>query len=113
MSIYLTNAFSLGMLTESDVVVHVQEINPEQLKQELTTGTFVSAVGHESTADILSKLLGIHVLINRQAIRLKENDIVYVYQLLQRLPEGIILSREEIMQINFKIYKVKILKNSL
>jgi len=55
-SAYLTNAFSLSMLTESDVVVHVQEITPEQLKQELTAGTFVSAVGHESTADILSKI---------------------------------------------------------
>jgi len=112
-SVYLTNAFSLSMLTESDVVVHVQEITPEQLKQELTASTFVSAVGHESTADILSKILGIHIPINRQAIRFKENDTVYVYQLLQRLPEGVILNREEITQINFKIYKVKILKGSL
>jgi len=111
-SVYLTNAFSLGMLTESDIIIHVQEINPEQLKQELMAGTFVSAVGHESTADILSKLLGIRILVNRQAIRLKENDTVYVYQLLQRLPEGIVLNKEEIMQINFKIYKVTILKNS-
>jgi hypothetical protein len=101
------------MLTESDVVAHIQEINSEQLRQELASGTFISAVGHESTADILSKLLGIRILVNRQAIRLKENDIVYVYQLLQRLPEGIVLNKEEIMQINFKIYKVKILRNSL
>jgi hypothetical protein len=111
--VYLTNAFSLGMLAESDMVAHIQEISTEQFKQELASGTFISAVGHESTADILSKLLGIRILVNRQAIRLKENDIIYVYQLLQRLPEGIILNKEEIMQINFKIYKVRILKNSL
>jgi hypothetical protein len=108
--VYLTNAFSLGMLAESDMVAHIQEISTEQFKQELASGTFISAVGHESTADILSHLLGITVLTNRQAIRLKENDIVYVYQLLQRLPEGVVLSREEILQINFKIYKVTLLK---
>lgn len=73
---YLTNAFSLQMLSELPSNVKVEEIN------ELPSG-LISAVGHQDTANVLG------VEMNRINISLKPEDILYVAQLQGgRLPEG-------------------------
>ena len=51
-----------------------------------------SAVGHESTAQILSTLLGVEVLTNRVMYSQQPGDIALVFKLNGRVPEGAILS---------------------
>jgi len=67
----------------------------------------VSAVGHESTAKLLSQLLGIEIPVNRIEIKIEYGDKLIVFQLLQRLPEGKVLSEEELRQLQFRFLIVE------
>jgi hypothetical protein len=101
--IYLSNAFSLNMLNlkpEIPVPVRlfVRPITLERVKSLLELG-FESVVGHQSTAEILSNLLGIEVPVNRVAIKLQSGDILIVFQLSVRLAEGQVLSKEEVLDL--------------
>jgi len=110
--VYLANAFSLSMLSENEkeYVVHIKEISKEEVKEIIKNG-FFSAIGHESTSLLLSEILETKVELNRSAIQLKAGDILIVFQLLKRLPEGKILTKEEISQIPFKFYILKLIEN--
>jgi hypothetical protein len=101
--IYLSNAFSLNMLNlNPDVSVparlFVRPIDLQRVKSLLELG-FESAVGHQSTAEILSTLLGIEVPTNRTAIKLQSGDTLIVFQLGVRLQEGQVLDKEEVLDL--------------
>jgi len=106
--IYLTNSFSLGMIQDSEITLKVSELGIETVKN-LLKGQFTSAVGHTSTAEVLKSLLDIEVPSNRVSIKLVKNDTLIVFQLLVRIEEGKILSREEILKLPFKFYLVEVL----
>lgn len=53
---------------------------------------FISAIGHMATAERVSELLAIPVAMNRQAVHLAPGQEALVFRLLQRPPEGAILS---------------------
>ncbi len=55
------------------------------------------------------RLLGIEIEANRIPIKLSEGDVLIVFQLLERLPEGKVLSEEELKKLKYKFYKVEIL----
>jgi phage terminase large subunit-like protein len=97
MALFLGNAFSLGMLeaSSSGLTLRVRPLTLEEVKSLLKEG-FVSAVGHQATADILISLLGTTVPCNRVAIKLAAGDKLIVFQLQVRLEEGKILSAEEV-----------------
>jgi hypothetical protein len=78
------------------------------LISEFVTETPVSAVGHKSTADLLTKLLGFEVAYNRVQVRLEKNDVALVFQLLTRLEEGRVLTEEELKNISYKLYLVEV-----
>ncbi len=104
MTIYLANAFSLSML-QSDSVISVRKINIDQAKQALSNG-FLSAVGHEGTAQLLSKLLGVNVAVNRVAIKLLPADVLIVFQLQTRLTEGAVLTEEQLKALQYTFFRV-------
>jgi hypothetical protein len=54
--VYLTNAFSLSMLTKDYAKLTVKEMSAEEVKNYLKNG-FQSAIGHSSTAEMLSALV--------------------------------------------------------
>jgi hypothetical protein len=101
--IYLSNAFSLNMLNlnpeiPTPVRLFVRPIDLKRVKSLFELG-FESAVGHQSTAEILSNLLGIEVPANRTAIKLQLGDILIVFQLGVRLAEGQVLSKKEVLDL--------------
>jgi hypothetical protein len=106
--VYLGNAFSLNMLNAPEVQLKVSEISLQEAKNILSGG-FISAVGHQATADILSKLLDIPVLFNRVEVKLQKGDVLIVFQLLKRLEEGKVLTEEEIKNLPYKIMKVEVM----
>jgi len=98
----LANAFSLNMLnvtTEEEIKIKVKKISLEEAKKILSSGGFISAIGHPSTAAILSQLLGVSVPANRIEVKLQPNQQLIVFQLNVRLPEGKILSESELQQL--------------
>jgi len=102
MTVYISNAFSLSMIS-APTTIKVIEVSAEDVKNILRDG-FTSAVGHEATAKIISVQLGVQVLVNRISIKLAPGDVLIVYQLLARLPEGKVLTEEEMKQVAAKWY---------
>lgn len=62
---------------------------------------YQSAIGHESTAAILTELLGVPVSVNRVAFEQRVGDEALVFKLRGRPPEGAILTREQIDEIGY------------
>ena len=62
----------------------------------------LSAVGHQSTAEILTALLGFEVPVNRIQFAQETGQDALVFKLKGRAPEGAILSREEIDAIGYE-----------
>ena len=67
----------------------------------LVEGGFVSHIGHESTAQIFSELLGVPVPMDRRPW--DATGIGLILQLNGRPPEGRILTREEIEAIGYTL----------
>jgi hypothetical protein len=71
--------------------------------RNLLHGDFVSAIGHPSSAEFLSALLQITIPVNRIEITMQPGDAALVFRLKSRLPEGKVLTREEIQQIPYEL----------
>jgi hypothetical protein len=80
-------------LEEARRIVRVYQANGQ---------TVQSAIGHQSTADLLSMLLDIPVAVNRMEFKQTVDDVALIFKLKQRAPEGKILSREEIEGIGYE-----------
>jgi hypothetical protein len=91
-------------------VIRIEEIDTDTARNIVRESEVASAVGHEATAKILSTLLGVRVDFNRVPIKLNKGDSAIVFQLLTRLPEGKILSEEEIWGLGFKLYLVEVVE---
>ena len=95
MKLFLSNAFSLGMLPQEGLTLRVRPVSLEEVKNLLGEG-FISAVGHSATAQLLTTLLGLTVEAQRVAIKMSRGDRLIVFQLGVRLEEGRILNEEEV-----------------
>lgn len=107
--IYISNAFSINMLKDSSNIIYIEKIPLDEVKARLSKRKFVSAIGHKSTADLLTKILDIEIPFNRVEIKLKKGEEMIAFQIKQRLEEGKILTEEEIKNIPYEFYYVKIL----
>ncbi len=67
----------------------------------------VSAIGHQATASYLSKLLGMEIPVNRMAISMQPGDLALVFRVEGRLPEGKVLTLDELTQYPFQLYKLE------
>ena len=63
----------------------------------------VSAVGHEATAKFMTKLFGMFIPMNRVAIHMNHGEKAIVFKLIDRLPEGKILSFKEMENVKYEI----------
>ena len=90
--LYIVNAFSIQMLAPSATDRATLSFKPVTLEQAIKmveTNIFVSAIGHEDTANVVSKLLNVEIPMNRISVNLGNNDVLLVAQLSGgRLPEG-------------------------
>jgi hypothetical protein len=97
---YLTNAFSIQMLSGS-ATVRFEEIDVTEVPTDV-----VSSVGHADTAAVLSDILGFEIPMNRISVSLDEFTELFVAQLVGgRLPEGSTTLPEG---FKFKFFRVKI-----
>jgi len=83
--------------------VYLTQITPQIAKELLEEKEFVSAIGHEATAKVLSDLLGINIPYNRIAVKLKAGDSAIHFVLKTRLPEGKVLTEEELKGLEFTL----------
>lgn len=95
--IYLANTFSLSMLGDSGKI-SFRKINENEVK-EILKEEFISCIGHQSTAILLSNILNQEIPMNRIQIKLNTGDKLIVFQVLVRLEEGKILTLEEMKDL--------------
>lgn len=94
MANYLSNAFSLQMLTTFPITINTSECS----KEEALSPSNISVVGHPDTAAVLG------VKFNRVSLKLQPGDTLYVAQLQGgRLPEGCTTLPAG---FNFKYFKI-------
>lgn len=83
---YLSNAFSLNMLSSSEdfTLIRARKVEPSEVPE-----TAMSVIGHTDTARVLSAILAREVPASRKDVVLNSGDILYVAQYKgPRLPEG-------------------------
>jgi hypothetical protein len=73
----------------------------ERVKNAQQRGKLVSAVGHEGTAQLLSRILGTEIKAERKSIFMKEGDAALHFFPKERLPEGKVLSEEELSKLPY------------
>ena len=99
--IYLLNSGNVPVDWEHypKVVVEEAVISADSAKMILQNTKFVNAVGHEGTARLLSELLDIDIKPVRRKVLLEPGDRAI---LLDRLPEGKVLTEEELSKVQYK-----------
>ncbi len=79
--------------------------------QKILTQGFVSAVGHQASAEFLSYLLDTKIEMNRIQITMERGDIALVLNLTTRLPENLILTdKAQIEALPYELGLLKYLK---
>jgi hypothetical protein len=73
----------------------------EEVKEVIKDKDFQSAIGHESTAQVISTLLEIDCPVNRIIYQQQPGEIAIVFKMNGRPPEGKILTIKEIQEIGF------------
>jgi hypothetical protein len=76
-------------------------ISLEEVKS-LLQEDFTSAIGHEGTATLMTRLTGVEIPTNRIAVKMQAGDEAIVFRVLTRLPEGKVLSEEELQTVPYE-----------
>lgn len=71
--------------------------------RDVVAGGFVSAIGHAGAARFLGMLLGVEVPVNRVSVELQPGDQALVLRLKARLPEGSLLTDEDMRELPFEL----------
>jgi len=104
-----TGYIPVDLEKERRTVVTQRLVSIQEAKQILGRG-FISAVGHEATAKLLAQLLETPVPFNRVQVYLEPGDEAVCFVLKTRLPEGRVLSEEELRQLKFYFVHARILE---
>lgn len=88
-------------IATTDGTYRIATITLEEAKNIVKSNDLLSAIGHESTATIMSELLETEVNVNRIQFSQDEGQTALVFKLKGRAPEGVILNRGEIEKIGY------------
>lgn len=94
-----------------------KEISLAQAKKLVSEGIFESAIGHESTIDIINTLLDLNIKkekdergqLKRLQVNFQYYDEALCFQVATRPPEGKILTLEELKAYAYKFTYLEIL----
>jgi len=107
--LYLTNSPIIPINGE-DLIVRGREINVEEAKELVQKEEWVSAIGHQSTSQLLSMLLETEIPMKRIEIKIKKDDKILAFSLNKRIEEGrIIKTTEELQQIGYRFVLYEVL----
>jgi hypothetical protein len=92
-----------GTVVTTNGLYAVKDIDLESAKRLVKKQGFISAVGHEATAEILTEILEVDVPMNRIQFYQEVGQKAIVFKLNIRPAEGCILNREEIEKIGYTL----------
>jgi hypothetical protein len=88
-------------IVTTDGTYTLTSISLEDARKLVQSAPIDSAVGHESTAALLTTLLDVDVPTNRQLFAQEVGQRALVCKLNGRPPEGQVLSREDLEEIGY------------
>jgi len=103
MTTYILNSLIVPADLTQPVYIVMRRASVSEVSEILRGGGWESAVGHEGTAALLSKLLGVQIPTRRVAIQARPGDTLIHFALKTRLPEGRVLTEEELQQLQFDL----------
>jgi len=111
MTLYVLNSLivPINFHEYTEAKVTLKKLSVEDAKLYLKNWSFVSAVGHEGTAKVLSEILDVDIPVNRATVFFKKGDVGIHFFLKQRLPEGKVLSEDELNKLNFWLVMSEVL----
>ncbi len=92
-----------GAVVTTNGLYRISDISVQEARDLLYQNNFVSAIGHKTTAQILSELLKIPIQMNRIEFQQQIGQKAIVFKLNRRSPEGSILSKQEIEEIGYSL----------
>jgi len=69
-------------------------------------GKYTSVVGHQATADLLTKILNVEIKSNRENVNYESGDECVCFKLADRIPEGKVLTLDEIEKLTYCFYDI-------
>jgi hypothetical protein len=101
--IYLLNTLvvPVDFDTVDEVNVKLRRISVDEARELLRREPFVSAIGHEGSAKVLSELLNTEIPMNRVSVFMQSGDKGLHFFLKRRLPEGVVLTAEELSKLEY------------
>ena len=107
MRVVVGNSFSLNMLG-GDATISCKRINKDEFIERIREAQeLVSVIGHQGTAELVSVLSGVRVEVNRVNFTLKDNDVLLVVVLRERLGEGVVLNKSEAERVGVDFWEVR------
>lgn len=92
-----------GPVVTSTGLFGVSQVTVDEARHLVHLHGWVSAVGHEATAAVLSRILRVNVPMNRVEYQQQVGQLAIALTLNQRAPEGQVLSVEEMLKIGFSL----------
>jgi len=112
--LYVLNSATLPLEPGREYIIKAKELSIEEAKKILQSEQFISAVGHQSTAEALTNIFGVEIKFNRIQIQLKPGDKLISIILKKRLEEGkVIKTVEELNAIGYDIWYFEIYENKV
>lgn len=86
---------------EDSVTVRFRKTTLEEVRKLLNENQWTSAIGHKGTSEILTQILGIEIPENRVTLFFQKGDRGVHFFLKRRLPEGVVLSAQELEKLEY------------
>jgi hypothetical protein len=107
--LYILNSATLPLAGGKKYVIKARELSVQEASELLKNEKFISAIGHEATAQALSNVFGVTIPYNRTQITLQPGDRLISIILKKRLAEGQVLKTvEELEAIGYTIWLFEI-----
>lgn len=90
-----------GTVATTNGLYRVSDISIEEAKFLIAQKGYVSAIGHESTAKIISDLMGMDIKMNRINFIQMVGQKAVVFKLNRRPEEGSVLTKAQVEQVGY------------
>ena len=90
-----------GTVATTNGLYRVSDLSIRDAKKLLRENGYISAIGHESTAKIISELMEMDILMNRIDFAQMVGQKAVVFKLNRRPKEGTVLSRAQVEEVGY------------
>ena len=90
-----------GTVATTNGLYRVSDLSIRDAKKLLRENGYISAIGHESTAKIISELMGMDIPMNRIDFAQMVGQKAVVFKLNRRPKEGTVLSRAQVEEVGY------------